>query len=243
MYKKYILLDSKYRDNYDNTTSTNFRYYLKKSITIKSYLKMKYLLIPRSNYLINNKNNTFNIIINNINYSITLNIQTYTPEGLCDFINKSIANYSIKNFLVTYDITTYKLLFSYTTNFQIDLTKSNFHKLLSLKKQIYNSSNNVFLSNPINFNSPQYININLSNIPNDIMASSNNSYSNNFIVPLVVCNFNEILIYNDVNYGIQMNLNNTTLNYLDVVIYDDYYELFQNNGYDWFCIFEYDSDE
>ena len=43
MYKKYILLDSKYRDNYENTTSTNFRYYLKKSITIKSYLKMKYL--------------------------------------------------------------------------------------------------------------------------------------------------------------------------------------------------------
>ena len=239
--KKYIMLDSKYRADPDNSSSVNFRYYLKKSITIKSYLKMKYLIIPRSNYLINDKNNTFDIIINNQVYNINFNLQTYTPEGLCDFINKRLTNYSINNFLVTFDLTTYKIFFTSTTNFQIDLSKSNFHRLLSLKKQIYNSTNNVFSTIPINFNSPQYININFSNIPNDVMASSNNSYSNNFIVPLVVCNFNEILIYNDVNYGVKMQLNNLTLNYIDVVIYDDYYELFNNNNYDWFCIIQYDS--
>ena len=153
--KKYILLDSKYRFDPNNSSSVNFRYYLKKSITIKSYLKMKYLLIPRSNYLINNTNNTFNIIIDNVSYPITFNLQTYTPEGLCDYINKAIKLYTISNFLATFDITTYKIIFTYTSSFKLDLTQSNFNRLLSLKKQIYNSINNVIITNPINFNTPQ----------------------------------------------------------------------------------------
>ena len=75
------------------------------------------------------------------------------------------------------------------------------------------------------------------------MVSSNNAYSNNFIVPLIGVNFGEILQYNDVNYDIKMQLNNVTLNYLDVVIYDDYYEPFNNNNHNFYAIFEYDSDE
>jgi len=82
--RKYILLDSKYRFDPNNSSSVNFRYYLQHPIIIKSYLRLKYLLLPRMNYLINNSNNTFNIIINNNTYTITLNNSNYSPQRLCD---------------------------------------------------------------------------------------------------------------------------------------------------------------
>ena len=40
-----------------------------------------------------------------------------------------------------------------------------------------------------------------------------------------------------------MDLNNLKINYIDVAIYDDYFELFDNNNYNWYAIFEYNSDE
>ena len=57
---KYILIDSKYRNTFYNDTS-NFRINLSKNINIKSYLKINYLYMPRTNYLINDRNNLFKL--------------------------------------------------------------------------------------------------------------------------------------------------------------------------------------
>ncbi len=55
---KYILLDTK-NINIDN--KYNFRYYLRASITIEKYIKLKLLLIPKMNYFINETNNKFKV--------------------------------------------------------------------------------------------------------------------------------------------------------------------------------------
>ena len=66
---KYILIDSKYRNTFYNDTS-NFRINLSKNINIKSYLKINYLYMPRTNYLINDRNNLFKISFNTTNNGI-----------------------------------------------------------------------------------------------------------------------------------------------------------------------------
>jgi len=43
----------------------------------------------------------------------------------------------------------------------------------------------MIISNVIDFNSPHYININFSNIAQDVMIGNDNSKSFNFIVPIV----------------------------------------------------------
>ena len=66
---KYILIDSKYRNTFYNDTS-NFRINLSKNINIKSYLKINYLYMPRTNYLINDRNNLFKLSFNTTNNGI-----------------------------------------------------------------------------------------------------------------------------------------------------------------------------
>jgi hypothetical protein len=73
---KYILIDTK---NKTYGTNNNFTYYLSDKITINEYVKLKYLYLPRMDYMINDINNSFNIIINNNTYTIKLDNQLYTP--------------------------------------------------------------------------------------------------------------------------------------------------------------------
>jgi hypothetical protein len=76
MNNKYILINSKYRSS-DSKSSSNFRVYFNKGIEIKNYIKLNYLNLPRCNYLITSKNNTFKLYFN---YNLqTLNI--IIPEG------------------------------------------------------------------------------------------------------------------------------------------------------------------
>ena len=128
---KYLLIDSKYRDpSYTNTS--NFRIHLPKFINIHSYLKISYLYIPRTNYLINDKNNLFSVRLHSntgiIDLEVKLTNRNYTPLELVNFINNmfsSLNKYQI-SFLLSYDITTYKISFISNVPFELDLTQSSF---------------------------------------------------------------------------------------------------------------------
>ena len=91
-----------------------------------------------------------------------------------------------------------------------------------MDKKIYTSVDKKIVSGIVNFNTPQYINLNIANISNDVMLGNNNCNSFNFIIPVSgKTNFGEIIEYNNINFDVKMSVSNITLNYLDIQITDD----------------------
>jgi hypothetical protein len=76
----YLLINTKYRNDFYNTSSSNFRIYLNKNINIKKYIKLQYFSISRTNYLITEKNNKFRInFSNNFFLNVIIPIGNFTP--------------------------------------------------------------------------------------------------------------------------------------------------------------------
>ena len=197
MNKSYLLIDTKY---INTTDKYNFRYYLNKSINIKKYIKLSFAYIARLNYMINDTNNIFSIIF----YTdggpheifIDLPSQNYTPLSLVDFIKTRLS--SFYSFNIFYNQFTYKIEMSAEYDFALNISYNDFHKLIGLEKQIYNSYNNNkrIITGCINFNQPSYISINFKNITSTNLISTNPSLQSNFIIPVgSKVNFGEILSY------------------------------------------------
>ena len=232
---KFLLLDSRKRSY---GSANQFRIYLDNTITITDYICLNYIVIPRCNYLINNSNNTFTVNFqSNHAYTITVANQTYTPLQLCSYINQIFGN--LNGFNITYNTQTYCLTFNSTVPFTIDFSTSNFYRLLSLEKKVYNSDiNNSIQSNVINFNYPYYINLNINNLSQNCIQSSDNNSNVNFIIPVLEVNFSDIINYK--NSKIKISVGKQTLNYFDIIITDDYNDLYQNNNFEWYGMLSYE---
>ncbi len=131
--ENYILINSIYRDNKNSSTS-DFRIHFNKNIEINEYIYINYLAIPRQNYLITKKNNNFKIIFENGDIvNIIISEGNYQALELNEIINLQINN--INNFNIKFSINTYKYTLTSNQNFKLDLTTSDFNKLLSLEKR------------------------------------------------------------------------------------------------------------
>jgi len=239
---KYILIDTKYLDS--STNKYNFRYYLSHSINIKNYLKISYAYIPRLNYMIDETNNTFNITFYTNagphQIDIILPYQNFTPLSLVDYLKTFLS--SFYNFNISYNQFTYKIEMTSDYDIALNLTTSDFNKLIGLDKKIYYSYNNnkKIITNCINFNRPSYITINFKNITTTNLISNNPSIQSNFIIPVgSKVNFGEILSYSKDIYDVSMIVNDININYLDIVILDDNNNVFKNNNSDWYMLLEY----
>lgn len=234
---KYILINSKFR-SIDSKSSTNFRIYFNKNIEINKYLKINYLNIPRCNYLITNKNNSFSLTINGQILNVIIPIGNYTPLQLADIINVQVNN--LNNFNITYNNQTFKYTFTSLSSFKLDLTISDFHKLLSLEKKVYNSIDKQIVSNIIFFNYPLYLNMRINNISSNNFTYTNENSQTDFIINCGSdTNFGEIIQYKGFEYDIKMFLNNINVNYFDIQILDDENEIFDNNNFNWYAVLEY----
>ena len=239
MSKKYILIDTK---NINTVNKYNFRYYLPEAIEIKNYIKLKMLLMARMNYFINDTNNTFKIkIYKDINYPVIINFtlpkQSYTPLSLCQTINSLFTTYNNITFTVSYNQNNYQITFNSNYDFDLDLTLSSFHRVISLERNIYKSDNYYNISGLVNFNTPYYIKLNINNLTSTNILN-NEKLETSWIVPIINKNFAEIIEYNDYIYNLKLDTNIKT-NYLDISILDDYDNLFDNNNYNWYALFEY----
>jgi hypothetical protein len=172
MYKNYLLIDSKYKDK-SSVSSSKFKYNLPRPIKIHSFLKINYLYLPRCNYLINSTNNYIKIyfISATSNVDIFIPQQNYTPLSLSAFLN--VYMNKLFNFNCSYNDSTYKFEITADIDFYRDFSKSNFYKLVSLENIKYYSNNKKFTTNIINFNNPFYLNLNISNISNDVISTNN----------------------------------------------------------------------
>ena len=239
MTTKYILINSRLRDS---GNPSNFRIFFEKEIVIKDYLQLSYLVMPRNNYLINNSNNILKINFgNNAPINIYLLNQNYSPVELALFINTQCSGNPF-GFSCNYNSNNYKFIFTANRNFELDFSINLLHRIFSLEKKSYSSTGNQFTTNIINFNYPSYLNLNIQNIPQNVMLNTNQNYlSNNFIIPLNTINFSSIIEYNNINYNIKMFCKDLHLNYFDIIITDDYDQYFDNNDANFYAIFEYNS--
>ena len=236
---KYLLVNSRLRDS---GLSSNFRMFFEKQIVIKSYICLNYLVMPRNNYLINNSNNILKInFSNDTTLNINIAMQNYSPVELSNQITTLVNNQN--NFVCSYNANNYKFTFQANIPFNIDFSINNLYRIFSLPQQILNSDdNNKIITNIINFNFPAYLNLNITNIPQNVLINTNqNSLSNNFIIPLSTINFSSIIEYNNVNYNIKMFVKDCALNYFDILITTDYDEIYDGNNSDFFAIFEFDT--
>ena len=138
--------------------------------------------------MINDTNNLFGIIFYTDagphNIDVILLSQNYTPLSLVDFIKTRLS--SFYSFNIIYNQFTYKIEMSADYYFALNLSNCDFHKLIGLEKQIYNSYNNnkKIITGCINFNQPSYISINFKNITSTNLISTYHSLQSNFIIPV-----------------------------------------------------------
>lgn len=232
----YIFIDWSKRINKQNTNSNDFYISFNSQLRIKNYIKLLYLLIPKTVYLINSKNNTFNIIFNdNTVKNITIPINNYDTDTLATTI-KNLINYSSFNMVLNDDFT-YTL--SASQNFIINFN-SNLNILFNLEKnKDYNSVWNVFKTNIINFNYPLFINLNFVDFETWNFYKSDNS-TTSFIIPFNIerfglMNYNKN-IYEQINYFWK----EYNLNTFHIRLLDENNDLIDLNNSDFQILLEFD---
>jgi hypothetical protein len=69
-------------------------------------------------------------------------VQNYTPQSLCDTINLLFSASNNITMIASYNQYNYKISFTSNYRFELNLTLSAFHKIISLEKSIYSSDIN-----------------------------------------------------------------------------------------------------
>lgn len=129
--RKFININTRFRDNYANTSSTNFSILLPTTINKTLSMKLSDISIPLSVYTISDKYNNNSFKINNI--PIKINSGSYTSSQIVIAINNVIQkneNEKIRSIQLKYDTNSGLMTFinnsSEGENFTLDFFYNNF---------------------------------------------------------------------------------------------------------------------
>ena len=135
--KQILNINTRYRDNYSATQSTNFSINLPS--TIKKVVSMKLINceLPYTIYTISDKLGSNSFIINDT--PIIIDNGSYTSDAICIEINKQIIATGISNINISFNPNTGKMTFQSTdhSSFTIDFNYNNTnctHKSLDMNK-------------------------------------------------------------------------------------------------------------
>jgi len=233
---KYIYINWKDRLNQDSDTSEitinfNNQIYIKNEINLLWFTGTKWI------YLINEYNNKIKITFsdNTIKNIEIPNNKNYDVDTLATYI-KNTVNYAWFNMVFDYDKYIYTL--SATQNFTLDLTQSEFYLLLNMKKEIYNSNNNILYWNVVNFLDPLYIFVDIAEIQWTLTAS-NNINSNFCIGPINSERFG-LFWYQYKDYEQSTPVYNKEIKKLTIRLYDWNGRLLNMNKCNWWMILSYE---
>lgn len=236
----YIVINSQDKDNKIDT-STNFVYSFSHPIKIKNYIKLVHMSIPETSYLIQtNKNDKFHIIFaDNTNKTITIPQQNYDETTLANII-KTLVNYANFDITVNYDLR--KFVLTANMNFTIkNDVNYNINDILGLNILQDNISiaNTLTCPNIYDFLQPSMLYISIDELKNNKIMTKKNLYTS-FVVP-VFCGKNDVNFF-DANHLYENIIYvdyDITLNYMNIKIYDQDGNLYNNQNSECQLIFIY----
>lgn len=227
---KKISINSDFRNDKNNSSTTDFTFKLSTPITIRNYVQLYYAAIPNTSYLINSSNNIFKVTFwNGTVKQITIPSQNFTTDTLATYIKNNV-NYN--TFTPVYNSDTYKYSFtSSTLDFTINYVSNSVNKILGLLDTDQNSTwLSLKATNAPDFWDDKLLFISIEGLYGNII--SNKSFSKSFIIPVTSARGNIIYYLNDNNDDDnKIEINSTILlNEFNVKIKKTDGTLWNNNG-------------
>ena len=117
-----------------NILSMNFENIFKNVVSVE----INSAQIPNSEFNVEQKNNSLTLIKNSVTYTITLDIQQYSPESLVVFLNTKLNEISIES---EYLEAKEAIRFFSSESFKLDMINSTCNDILGYSKQLYSTTN------------------------------------------------------------------------------------------------------
>ena len=250
--KKIINIDSRFRENYELTSSGDFTVSLNYPLTSVLTMRLDQIEVPNSWYNISSKiqNNRIKIIMDNMDHLFIIPDGNYTFMELKDMFDELTSSNGLifsNNFELNLNIYNNKITLLHKSGyiFQMILSENNlprtFGWFLGFKQTIYSNKTSYTAENMFNATNNRYFYLVIedfnTNINDYIIGNLKESYINDNIIARIsatdskysiICNFS-----ND-SHGTQTRRYETraNINKLRVKLLDEYGEIMDLNGLD-----------
>lgn len=208
IYHSVLTINSKFRKNYIETTSSNFRVDLTEPLKNVYVLKLTHIQFPGCIYNISEtlKNNIFYIRNISDNYSIQIPDGYYSsPNQIVEQIQNNV-NFIDASGNIEYDDLTCKINITFLdASFDVDFLhqnennqdiRKNLGYILGFRKGYYSYNDDYVVSssinNPIGYTSESTLNLKQSRFYLVSVNDYNNNFANNYSYPISLVNFSSI---------------------------------------------------
>jgi len=182
--------------------------------------------IPLSFYQCDDRHNSFTFsYINSNEINIKVPEGNYDYQSLMTILNGMLNKY---NLVVSYNEISLKYIFTSTEN-DFTILKDTINNILGINTTITSNNRMVESQFMVDFSGTQCISIETNlNLENYNTKGANSKILDRIITTDYM--YNQILHYNNIDTNNKYSISNTSLDYLEIKLYDDNYELLDLNG-------------